>query len=195
MEDNFMELMDLIRTNRTYRRFKQTAVSDEIIAEVLEAARNAASAANRQPLSYVVVKSQKKVEEVFALTKWAGYLPPEQGQPKKGEEPVLFIGVVENTDINKNCDTDAGLAIANMRIAAWAHGVGSCIIGACNKPELSRMFGLTQNQVLHTVIAFGYPSHASSIEDMKNDDVKYYLDGNRNYVMPKRRIEDRKSVV
>ena len=46
-----MELMDLIRTNRTYRRFKQTAVSDEIIAEVLEAARNAASAANRQPLS------------------------------------------------------------------------------------------------------------------------------------------------
>ena len=190
MENNFMELMDLIRTNRTYRRFKQTAVSDEIIAEVLEAARNAASAANRQPLSYVVVKSQKKVEEVFALTKWAGYLPPEQGQPKKGEEPVLFIGVVENTDINKNCDTDAGLAIANMRIAAWAHGVGSCIIGACNKPELSRMFGLTQNQVLHTVIAFGYPSHASSIEDMKNDDVKYYLDGNRNYVVPKRRIDD-----
>lgn len=190
MEDNFMELMDLIRTNRTYRRFKQTAVSDEIIAEVLEAARNAASAANRQPLSYVVVKSQKKVEEVFALTKWAGYLPPEQGQPKKGEEPVLFIGVVENTDINKSCDTDAGLAIANMRLAAWAHGVGSCIIGACNKPELSRMFGLTQNQVLHTVIAFGYPSHASSIEDMKNDDVKYYLDGNRNYVVPKRRIDD-----
>lgn len=185
-----MELMDLIRTNRTYRRFKQTAVSDEIIAEVLEAARNAASAANRQPLSYVVVKSQKKVEEVFALTKWAGYLPPEQGQPGKGEEPVLFIGVVENTDINKNCDTDAGLAIANMRIAAWAHRVGSCIIGACNKPELSRMFGLTQNQVLHTVIAFGYPSHASSIEDMKNDDVKYYLDGNRNYVVPKRRIDD-----
>lgn len=190
MEDNFMELMDLIRTNRTYRRFKQTAVSDEIIAEVLEAARNAASAANRQPLSYVVVKSQKKVEEVFALTKWAGYLPPEQGQPKKGEEPVLFIGVVENMDINKNCDTDAGLAIANMRLAAWAHGVGSCIIGACNKLELSRMFGLTQNQVLHTVIAFGYPSHASSIEDMKNDDVKYYLDGNRNYVVPKRRIDD-----
>ena len=185
-----MELMDLIRTNRTYRRFKQTAVSDEIIAVLLEAARNAASAANRQPLSYVVVKSQKKVEEVFALTKWAGYLPPEQGQPKKGEEPVLFIGVVENTDINKNCDTDAGLAIANMRLAAWAHGVGSCIIGACNKPELSRMFGLTQNQVLHTVTAFGYPSHASSIEDMKNDDVKYYLDGNRNYVVPKRRIDD-----
>ena len=190
MEDNFTELMDLIRTNRTYRRFKQTAVADEIIAEVLEAARNAASAANRQPLSYVVVKSQKKVEEVFALTKWAGYLPPEQGQPKKGEEPVLFIGVVENTDINKNCDTDAGLAIANMRLAAWAHGVGSCIIGACDRQKISEIFGLTDNQALHTVIAFGYPSHTSRIEDMKDGDVKYYLDDNRDYVVPKRRVCD-----
>lgn len=190
MEDNFMELMDLIRTNRTYRRFKQTAVADEIIAEVLEAARNAASAANRQPLSYVVVKSQKKVEEVFALTKWAGYLPPEQGQPKAGEEPVLFIGVVENTDINKNCDTDAGLAIANMRLAAWAHGVGSCIIGACDRQKISEIFGLTDNQALHTVIAFGYPSHTSRIEDMKDGDVKYYLDDNRDYVVPKRRVCD-----
>lgn len=190
MEDNFMELMDLIRTNRTYRRFKQTAVADEIIAEVLEAARNAASAANRQPLSYVVVKSQKKVEDVFALTKWAGYLPPEQGQPKAGEEPVLFIGVVENTDINKNCDTDAGLAIANMRLAAWAHGVGSCIIGACDRQKISEIFGLTDNQALHTVIAFGYPSHTSSIEDMKDGDVKYYLDDNRDYVVPKRRVCD-----
>lgn len=185
-----MELMDLMRTNRTYRRFKQTAVADEIIAEVLEAARNAASAANRQPLSYVVVKSQKKVEEVFALTKWAGYLPPEQGQPKAGEEPVLFIGVVENTDINKNCDTDAGLAIANMRLAAWAHGVGSCIIGACDRQKISEIFGLTDNQALHTVIAFGYPSHTSRIEDMKDGDVKYYLDGNRDYVVPKRRVDD-----
>lgn len=183
-----MELMDLLRTNRTYRRFEQKPVSDEIIGEIMEAARNASSAANRQPLSYVVVKSAEKVAEVFALTKWAGYLASEQGQPKKGEEPVLFIGVVENTDINKNCDTDAGLAIANMRLAAWAHGVGSCIIGACDKAKLSEMFGLTENQILHTVVAFGYPSHTSRIEDMKDGNVKYYLDENRDYVVPKRRL-------
>lgn len=183
-----MELMDLMRTNRTYRRFEQKPVSDGIIGEIMEAARNASSAANRQPLSYVVVKSAEKVAEVFALTKWAGYLAPEQGQPKKGEEPVLFIGVVENTDINKNCDTDAGLAIANMRLAAWAHGVGSCIIGACDKAKLSEMLGLTENQILHTVVAFGYPSHTSRIEDMKDGNVKYYLDENRDYVVPKRRL-------
>lgn len=98
--------------------------------------------ANLQPLSYVVVKSQEKVKEVFGHTKWAGYLPKEEGQPKAGEEPVLFIGVIENENINRGqyCDTDAGLAISNMTLAAWNHGVGSCIIGACDKAELSNMF-------------------------------------------------------
>ena len=70
-----MELMELLKLRRTYRRFKQEPISDEIIDEMLTAARYASSAANLQPLSYVVVKSQEKVKEVFGHTRWAGYLP------------------------------------------------------------------------------------------------------------------------
>ena len=159
---------------------------------MLTAARYASSAANLQPLSYVVVKSQEKVKEVFGHTKWAGYLPKEQGQPKAGEEPVLFIGIIENENINRGqyCDTDAGLAISNMTLAAWNHGVGSCIIGDCDKAELSNMFGLKEEQKLHTVVAFGYPSHTSKMEDAKDGNIKYYLDENKDYVVPKRKLED-----
>ena len=57
-----MELMELLKLRRTYRRFKQEPISDEIIDEMLTAARYASSAANLQPLSYVVVKSQEKVK-------------------------------------------------------------------------------------------------------------------------------------
>ena len=184
-----MDLMELLKTRRTCRRFKQDPISNEIIQDILTAARYASSAANKQPLSYVVVTSEL-VKDVFNYTKWAGYLPPEQGQPKPGEEPVMFIGIIENTDINKNCDTDAGLAISNMTLAAWNHGIGSCIIGACNKPKLSEMFGLTNNQQLHTVVAFGYPAHSSHIEDVTDGNIKYYLDQNKDYVVPKRKTED-----
>ena len=170
-------LMDLLKTRRTYRRFEQKEISQEIIDEILEAARLASSAANKQPLSYIVVKDAGKVEDVFVYTKWAGALPPEQGQPREGEHPVLFIAVVENLDINQNCDTDAGLAISNMTLAAWNRGVGSCMIGACNKAALAEMFGLTENQVLHTVVAFGYPTHESHVVDVEEkDQFKYYLD-------------------
>lgn len=186
-----MELMELLRTRRTYRRFEQREVSQEIINEVLLAARLASSAANRQPLSYIVIRDREKVREVFGYTRWAGALPPEQGQPKAGEEPVLFIAVVENMEINRDCDTDAGLAISNMTLAAWNRGVGSCIIGACDKPKLSELFGLTGQQKLHTVVAFGYPSHKSVIVDAEKDgEIKYFLDENRDYMVPKRKTED-----
>lgn len=185
------QLMELLRTRRTYRRFEQREVSREIVDEILTAARLASSAANRQPLSYIVVREPEKVADVFACTRWAGALPPEQGQPKEGERPVLFIAVVENLDVNRDCDTDAGLAIGNMTLAAWNRGVGSCMIGACDKAALSEMFGLTENQKLHTVVAFGYPSHGSRIVDMESpEEFKYYLDENRDYVVPKRKLED-----
>ena len=117
-------LMELLRTRRTYRRFEQKEISQDIIDEILTAARFASSAANRQPLNYIVITEPNKVSEVFLHTKWAGALPPEQGQPKENERPVLFIAVVENQDINPDCDTDAGLAISNMTLAAWNRGVG-----------------------------------------------------------------------
>ncbi len=189
-----MELMELLETRRSYRRFQQREIPQEIIDEILQAARLASSAANRQPLSYVVVKGAAKVSAVFAKTNWAGYLPPEQGRPKAGEEPVLFIAVIINKDISANCDTDAGLAIGNMTLAAWNRGVGSCIIGACDKTALSEMFGLNDRQALHTVVAFGYPAHASRIAEIGEagdaDAVKYYLDENRDYVVPKRKLSD-----
>lgn len=59
------DLMNLLKERRTYRRFCQKPISEEILAEILTAARYASSAANKQPLSYVVVKTPQKVQEVL----------------------------------------------------------------------------------------------------------------------------------
>ena len=77
-----------------------------------------------------------------------------------------------------------------MTLAAWSHGVGSCIIGACDRTKLFGLFHLTEDQKLHTVVAFGYPAHTSRIEDAENNEIRYHLDPNGNYVVPKRRTED-----
>lgn len=186
-----MELMELLRTRRTYRRFRQEPVPDAVLTEMLEAARIASSAANRQPLKYLVVRDPEKVEMVFAETKWAGYLPPEEGTPKEGERPVLFVAVLADEEITSASAVsfDAGLAVSNMTLAAWNHGVGSCIIGACNRPKLSEYFGLPPKLVILDLVAFGYPSHTSACEEMTGS-VKYYLDEERNYHVPKRPLEE-----
>ena len=73
MEENKMnDLMELLATRRTYRRFEQKEVSQEIIDDILTAARLASSAANKQPLSYIVVKDADKVKTVGEQTRWAG---------------------------------------------------------------------------------------------------------------------------
>lgn len=186
-----MDIIKLLEGRRTYRRFEQREIPQEVKEDILTAGRLASSGGNRQPISYIVVDEKEKVDRVFELTRWAAYLPPEQGQPKENERPAMFIAIVENS---KGADTDAGLAISNLTIAAWAHGVGSCIIAACNKTRLAEMFGLKETQELHSVVAFGYPSHVSRIVDLETPDdpdaVKYYLDENRDFVVPKRKLSD-----
>ena len=184
-----MTTLDLIKKCRTYRRFEQKVISDEAINEILEAARYTASGRNAQPLEFIVAKSKEAVEKIFPLTKWAGALPPELGTPKDGERPVLYIAVIINTEINKNADTDAGLAIQSMSLAAMDKGIGRCILGAIDRPKLSEMFALPETKKIHTLVAFGYPSHESTIEDFKGE-TAYHLDDKMNYIVPKRKLED-----
>ena len=188
-----MSVLELMKTRRTYRRFAQRPVPEEVVAQMLEAARYAPSAANLQPLKYLVIRSPELVEQVFARTRWAGYLPPEDGVPKEGERPVLFVVVLEDSQISKSVyvATDAGLAISNMTLAAWDKEVGSCIMGAINKPALTELLGIEEPLKLAYMVAFGYPTHKAHIVPLTADTgVKYYLDENRDYCVPKRSAEE-----
>lgn len=62
-----MDIMELLKTRRTYRRFKQDPVPDSVVENILTAARYASSAANKQPLSFVVVKSPEMVKRPFRI--------------------------------------------------------------------------------------------------------------------------------
>ncbi|MBQ7175051.1 MAG: nitroreductase family protein [Lachnospiraceae bacterium] len=186
-----MDMMELMKTRRTYRRFTQEPVPQKVLDDILLSTRYSSSAANRQPLRFIVIKDKEKVDEVFQYTTWAGQLPKELGWPKDDERPTLFIAVIENPEISAWCDTDTGIALANMTLAAWAHGVGSCIIGACNKPVLSEMFGLSEKEKLHSVVAFGYPTHKSTIVDPEEDGkLNYYVDDKVDYYVKKRKLSD-----
>lgn len=181
-------LINLLKTRRTYRRFKQIPISNEDTDYILQAGRYASCSGNRQPLRYYVIRSEALVAEVFPLTHWALLLPPSLGVPKEGERPVMFLLVAVDTEIAANADTDAGLAISNITLAAWDKGIGSCIIGACEKERLSALLQLPQSLSIHSVVAFGYPSHSSYCTDVA-DTTKYSIDQEGNYAVPKRRIE------
>ena len=78
-----MDIMEFLKTRRTYRRFEQKPVEPAIAREIMEAARIASCGANRQTLKYVLVQSPEMVAKMQPLVHWAAYLPPEQGQPNR----------------------------------------------------------------------------------------------------------------
>ncbi len=186
-----MSIMESLATRRTYRRFEQKAVPQDVVEDIIEAVRLSSSGANRQAVRLVVVNKPEDVAKVHPLVKWAAYLPPEQGTPKADEVPTLYVAVVQDTAIPGNLSTDIGIALANMTLAAWDKGVGSCIMGAINKPALTEMLGIEAPQQLVYMVAFGYPSHKARVVPMTEEiGVKYYLDENRDYCVPKRSKEE-----
>lgn len=186
-----MSVMEKLAARRTYRRFAQKAVPQDVVEDIIEALRLSSCGANRQAVRLVIVSKPEDVAKVQPLVKWAAYLPPEQGTPKADELPTLYVAVVQDTSIPGDLATDTGIALANMTFAAWDKGVGSCIMGAINKPAISEMLGIAEPEKLAFMIAFGYPTHEAHIVPLTAETgVKYYLDASRDYCVPKRSEEE-----
>ena len=120
-----MSVMESLVTRRTYRRFAQKPVPQDVVDDIVEAVRLSSCGANRQALRLVVVQSPEMVAKVQPLVKWAAYLPPEQGMPKADETPTLYVAVLQDSSASGDLSTDTGIALANMTLAAWDKGVGS----------------------------------------------------------------------
>ena len=173
-----MHVKDAIRNRRTIRRYKQEPIDRNILEKLIEGARLAPSAANIQPLEYIIVDDVNLLGKVFETLAWAGYIKPE-GDPKEGETPMAYIVVLGNTDYGKGWNLrDAGAAIMSILLEAQSHGIGSCWIGSIKREKL-----------IDSVIALGYPAEESVAEEMTDDSIKYYKDEQKILHVPKRSMD------
>lgn len=186
-----MELHELYLGCRTYRRFTQEPVPGAVIREALENARIASSGKNAQPLRYIAVTSPEAVRDMQPLVKWAAALPPEIGTPKEGEQPTAFILVLKTADAGPFSDVDVGIAANTIVTTAWSRGFGSCLMGAINIPKIRERFAIPAEEELRLAIALGRPAHRSTVVDMPADGTyHYYVDGERDYYVPKRAFDE-----
>jgi nitroreductase len=187
------ELMTLLEGRRTYRRFDESrAIPEKVIADMKRAAQLASSAMNRQPLRYIYIRDTETVNAVFDITSWGGALPNGEGRPKVGERPTLFVVLLTEKNLQtKYTAFDEGLAASNLTLSAYAHGVGSCILGSVKSDRLRDMLSIDEALDISCVIGFGYPAHKSSVVEVSGDEsTSYYLDENRDFVVPKKKIDD-----
>ena len=90
-------IRDLIISNRSCRRFHQEfAIDRRTLEELVELARYSASAANLQPLKYILSCEPAKNARIFSTLAWAGYLRDWPG-PAEGERPSAYIVILGDT--------------------------------------------------------------------------------------------------
>jgi len=183
-----MYVYDAILSRRSIRRFQQKQIPREMLEKFVNAARIAPSAANLQPLEYVIVDKKEVCAKIFQTIGWAAYLKP-TWKPSEEERPTAYI-VILTTDINnKYYLRDASLAAENIVLTAEEDGIGSCILCKIEKERIKEILATPDTAHADSVIALGYKAEHPVIEDL-TDSVKYWRDENDVLHVPKRKLED-----
>ena len=183
------EILVLINSRRTIRQFKQDSIPLEDLIKCIKSAGLAPSAANLQPIEYLLITDSEKVKAIFPLLKWAGYIAPD-GNPEEGRRPTAYLIVLVNKSIRKTgAEHDAGAAIENFILSAWSLGIGSCWLASVNREKLQNSFNIPDSYSIDSVIALGYPDESPVVE-MATDDIKYWKDKDGVLHVPKRSVKD-----
>jgi len=182
-------IYDKIVNRRTIRRYQKRDVPKEVLIRCVDAARLSPSAANRQPLKYVIVDDAKLLKAVFSALRWAGYLPAEF-KPTEEEMPRAYIVILLDKNISQKADNDAGIVSMSISMVAYDEGLGSCILGNIDRDKLRGILKIPENLEIILVVSLGYPAETSIVETMKGEDVKYWLDEKRVLHVPKRDLKE-----
>ncbi|MGO9413471.1 MAG: nitroreductase family protein [Spirochaetia bacterium] len=186
-----MEMYELVTKCRSYRRFNAGApVSMTVLKGLIALARRVPSAANRQPLKYVLSCSPQMNERIFQSLAWAAYLKDWPG-PSPEERPTAYIVVLLDTDISRSADIDVGIAAQTILLAATAQGLGGCMFGAIKREQLAEALALPPRLSIALVIAIGTPVEKVVLEALPPEgSIKYYRDPEGTHHVPKRSEED-----
>jgi len=184
-------LRDLVLKNRSYRRFyEDVPVAYEALVELVDLARHSASAANLQPLKFLLSCDRERNALIFSHISWAGYLEDWPG-PEEGERPSAYIVILGDRDICVSFGCDHGICAQSIMLGATERGLGGCMIGSIRRQGLHRVLKLPPNLEILLVLAMGKPKEKVVIETVGPDqDIRYWRDSDDIHHVPKRALED-----
>lgn len=149
-----MNVMEAIRTRRSIRSYQNKPVEDDKLLRVLEAARLAPSASNRQEWRFVVVRDARTRQKLMEAAK---------GQRFIGQAPVVIACCAETDNHVMTCGQmcypiDAAIAIDHMTLAAVEEDLGTCWVGAFYADQVKEILGIPDDVPVVELLTLGYPA-------------------------------------
>jgi len=149
-----MDLFEAVQKRYSCRKYQPRPVEEEKLRQILEAARLAPSASNRQEWRLVVVTDRA----------WRQQLMAAAGNQKFVGEAAVVLACCAETDghvmrCGEKCyPIDLAIAIDHMTLAATALGLGTCWIGAFDAPAVRKVLGIPDAVPVVELLALGYPA-------------------------------------
>lgn len=179
-------LLDILKRARSYRRFDPSVpVTRQMLEAWVAACRYCPSGRNVQALKYALVTDREVCRKLFPLLAWAGYLKDWNG-PEENERPTAYLVQLLDTEIAANCLCDDGIQLQTLLLSATEAGYGGCIIKAFKNAELRQLLQLPDHLQINYVLALGKPVEKVVVEEMKNNDVRYWRTPDGVHHVPKR---------
>jgi nitroreductase len=158
-----MDTLEVIRTRRSVRKYVPTPVPDDILMQVLEAARWAPSWANTQCWRFIIIRNNDTKQELAAALLGNN---PSTNAIKTA--PIIIVICIE---LNKSgfykgqASTikgdfgmfDAGLAMENLALAARALGLGTVHVANFDVKKVEAILGVPEGYTVVEITPLGYP--------------------------------------
>lgn len=148
-------MMDAIKTRRSVRRYKSAPVPENLLKEVLNAARMAPSADNAQPWKIIVVREEEMKLRLAAASNGQKFIAQAPlvlvvcGLP---DEAFPTIGGYMSSDV-----IDVSIAVDHLTLAAHALGLGTCWIGWFKEEKVKELLGIPEDVKVVALTPLGYP--------------------------------------
>jgi nitroreductase len=148
-----MDVSKAIEVRRSIRKYKVNEVEQEKIDKILESARIAPSAANRQEWKFLVVKNAETRDKLVDAC---------HGQTMVGEAPILIAACSTESDQIMPCGqyaytVDLSIALSFMILQATELGLGTCWLGAYDENMVKKILGIPDDIRVVGMITVGYP--------------------------------------
>ena len=165
-----MDVFEAIQNRRSIRKFKPDPIPEEHLNRVLEAARLAPSAGNRQPWRFVVVQDENTRAKLAELADHQTFV---------GAAPVVMavFGDPDDSPAGYRQDPmvaykqDPMIAVEHMCLAAVELGLGTCWIGPASPnydvEAIKRLLGVPERMYMTCLLPLGYPDQAPNARSRK----------------------------
>lgn len=162
-----MTALDAIRARRTVRAYKSDPVPEDLLYDVIDAARWAPTSGNAQPWEFFRVVTPSKREQLVAAT-YGGFARTAPAQAWLAEAPELLVACVNGLRTAARygeeghgwAKIDVAAAIENLLIAATSLGLGAAWIGGFRPDGVRRALELDRDLEPLGMIALGYAREA-----------------------------------